>query len=430
MTAASVRRRYLFLIGLRWFQTGLLIPIFTLLMLSRGLTLVDIGIVGSIAGLVILVLELPTGGLSDALGRRPTLVLAYLFALGGLVALFLAQSLAGFVVSTVLTAIFRALDSGPLEAWFVDETHAVAPDTRIETGLAAGASVLSLAIAGGSLLAGALIAIDPIASVGTLDLPVLGALIVSVVNLGAVLVLMTETRHGRGSGAALAAVRAVPTVVREGIGLLRGSRILLALVAVELFWGIAVIAFETLFPIKLAEVVGGTTQAGALMGPVSAGAWFAAAAGAAGIVLVSRRTGVAVAALAMRILQGATVILMGLLTGAAGLVAAYLACYLLHGASNPMHTTLLHREVTATHRTTVLSLNSMVFHPAAAVGSVMLTAVAAGSSVSAAIVLGGVVCALAAPLYLPARRAERDRAAAVAQASVKVRSPEHCRGRR
>jgi predicted MFS family arabinose efflux permease len=120
----------------------------------------------------------------------------------------------------------------------------------------------------------------------------------------------------------------------------------------------------------------------------------------------------------MRILQGATVILMGLLTGAAGLVAAYLACYLLHGASNPMHTTLLHREVTATHRTTVLSLNSMVFHPAAAVGSVMLTAVAAGSSVSAAIVLGGVVCALAAPLYLPAPRAERDRAAAIAQASV------------
>jgi MFS family permease len=418
VTAASVRRRYLFLIGLRWFQTGLLIPIFTLLMLSRGLTLVDIGIVGSIAGLVILVLELPTGGLSDALGRRPTLILAYLFALGGLVALFFAESLAGFVVSTVLTAIFRALDSGPLEAWFVDETHAVAPDTRIETGLSAGASVLSLAIAGGSLLAGALIAIDPIESVGTLDLPVLGALIVSVFNLGAVLVLMTETRHGRGADAALASVRAVPTVVREGIGLLRGSRILLALVSVELFWGVAVIAFETLFPIKLAEVVGGTTQAAALMGPVSSGAWFAAAAGAAGIVLVSRRTGVAAAALAMRILQGATIVVMGLLAGAAGLVAAYLACYLLHGASNPMHTTLLHREVTASHRTTVLSLNSMVFHPAAAIGSVVLTAVAAGSSVSAAIVLGGVICALAAPLYLPARRAEHDRAAAIAQAGI------------
>jgi predicted MFS family arabinose efflux permease len=414
MTAGAIRRRYLFLIGLRWFQTGLLIPIFTLLMLSRGLSLVDIGIVVSISGLVILVLELPTGGLSDALGRRPTLLLAYLFALAGLVALFLAESLAGFVVSGVLTAIFRALDSGPLEAWFVDETHAVAPDTRIETGLAAGSSVLSLSIAGGALLAGALIAVDPFDAVDTLGLPVLVAVAISVVNLVAVLVLMTEHRPGRGRSAVVASVRAVPTVVREGIGLLRGSRVLLALVSVELFWGFAIVAFETLFPIRLAEVVGGTTEAGALMGPISSGAWFAAAAGAAGIALLSRRTGVARAALAMRLLQGVTIVLMGVFAGVVGLVTAYLACYMLHGASGPMHTTLLHREVTASHRTTVLSLNSMVFHPAAAIGSLVLTAVAAGASVSAAIVLGGVVCALAAPLYLPARRAERERAAGAA----------------
>lgn len=414
---ASIRRRYLVLIGLRWFQTGLLIPIFTLLMLDRGLSLVDIGIVGSVSGLVILVLELPTGGLSDALGRRPVLILAYVFALAGLAALFLAESLAGFAVSAVLTATFRALDSGPLEAWFVDETHAADPDAHIETGLAAGSSVLSLGIAGGALLAGALIAFDPVEAVDTLSLPVLGALVISVVNVVAVLVLMTETRHGRGPGAVAASVRAVPTVVREGIGLLRNSRILLALVSVELFWGFAIIAFETLFPIRLAEVVGGTTPAGALMGPISSGAWFAAAAGAAGIALLSRRTGVALAALALRILQGITIVLMGVLAGVVGLVAAYLACYMLHGASGPMHTTLLHREVTASHRTTVLSLNSMVFHPAAAIGSLVLTAVAAGASVSVAIVLGGVVCALAAPLYLPARRAERARAMAASPAS-------------
>jgi predicted MFS family arabinose efflux permease len=77
-----------------------------------------------------------------------------------------------------------------------------------------------------------------------------------------------------------------------------------------------------------------------------------------------------------------------------------------------MHMTLLHREVDAGHRTTVISLNSMVFHPAAAVGSLVLTSIAAASSLSTAIVVGGIVCALAAPLYLPARRAERVRAAA------------------
>jgi len=236
------------------------------------------------------------------------------------------------------------------------------------------------------------------------------------VNLAAVALLLSETRPAQGLRAVATSVRAVPRVVREGLGLLRNSRILIALVSVELFWGFAIVAFESLFPIRLAEVVGGTTDAGALMGPASSGAWFAAAGGAALMAVVSRRTGVARAALALRILQGATIVAMGLLAGAVGLITAYLACYLAHGASNPMHTTLLHREVDSRHRTTVLSLNSMIFHPAAAIGALVLTSIAAGTSLATAMVVGGIVCAVAAPLYLPAWRAESDRAEAATAA--------------
>jgi predicted MFS family arabinose efflux permease len=148
------------------------------------------------------------------------------------------------------------------------------------------------------------------------------------------------------------------------------------------------------------------------MGPVGSAAWFASAAGAALIVAVSRRIGVARSATVLRIVQGMTVIAMGLLAGPIGIVTAYLACYVAHGASNPMHTTLLHREVDGPHRTTVLSMNSMVGQPAGAIGAIVLASIADGFSVSTAMVVGGIVCALAAPLYLPARRAELARAAA------------------
>ena len=76
LTVRSARRRYLALIALRWLPTGLLIPVTVLLALSRGLSLTEIGLVFSIQGLVVLALELPTGGLSDALGRRPVLIAA------------------------------------------------------------------------------------------------------------------------------------------------------------------------------------------------------------------------------------------------------------------------------------------------------------------------------------------------------------------
>ena len=100
---------------------------------------------------------------------------------------------------------------------------------------------------------------------------------------------------------------------------------------------------------------------------------------------------------------------MGLIAGPVGVVTAYLACYVAHGASNPMHMTLLHRQVDGPHRATVLSMNSMVSQPAGAIGAIALSALADGTSISTAMVVGGIICALAAPLYIPAWRAERAR---------------------
>lgn len=405
----SARRRYLTLIALRWLPTGLLIPVGVLLMLSRGLSLTEIGIAYSAQGFVVLALELPTGGLSDSLGRRPTLVLATAIGILSLATLYLAQSLSMFVGAMVLSGIFRALDSGPLEAWYVDATLAADPGARIESGLGAGSSVLAVAIAAGALLSGALVALAPVPALETLALPIVLALVLYVVNLAAIVALMTEPASGRGPRAIASSVGAVPGVIREGLGLLRSSRVLLALVMVEALWGFAMVTFEQLFPIRLSGVVGSTHEAGALMGPVSSAAWFAAAGGAALIATISARVGVARSAALLRILQGATIVAMGVLTGPVGVVTAFLACYTVHGASNPMHTTLLHRQVDSAHRTTVLSMNSMVGQPAGAVGAIVLSALADGTSLPTAMIVGGVVCALAAPLYLPALHAERSK---------------------
>ena len=414
LDARGARRRYLILIGLRWLPTGLLIPVTVLLALSRGLSLTEIGLIFSIQGLVVLALELPTGGLSDVLGRRPVLILASVVALVALGLLYVADSVAMFAASAFLMGIFRALDSGPLEAWYVDTTLAAEPGAEIDKGLSAGSTVLSVAIAVGALASGGLVALDPFESVPTLALPILVALLLGIVNMVAIVALMHEVRLAHGVGAIADSVRAVPRVIGEGIGLLRGSQVLLALVGVELFWGFAMVTFESLFPIRLAETLGDTDRAAAIMGPLSSLAWFAAAAGAAGVVLISNRIGVARSAAVLRIVQGATVVAMGLIAGPLGVVIAYLACYTAHGASNPMHMTLLHREVDGPHRTTVLSMNSMISQPAAALGAITLAALADGTSLSTAMVVGGIICALAAPLYIPAWRAERARNASIA----------------
>ncbi|GAB3803853.1 hypothetical protein GCM10027605_26610 [Micromonospora zhanjiangensis] len=410
MTALSVRQvrdRYLVLHGLRWLPTGLTIPVLVLLLQERGLSLSQIGLVGTAQGLVILALELPTGGMADALGRKPLLATAWAIGLCSLTLFAVAQSFWLFFLYSALQGVYRALDSGPLESWYVDATLAADPQAEYERGLGWAGTVIGIAIGAGALLGGGLVALGPVGPVSALTVPVFVAVLLQGVALTALLVLLRETRPARGAAALRASIVEAPRMVGRAVGLLRRSRVLTALVAVELFWGFGMVTFESLLPVRLAEVVGDADRAAALLGPAGSAAWLANAAGAALTPFLLRRIGAAPAAALMRILQGATVVGMGLLAGPVGVLVAYLACYAVHGASNPLHVGLLHRQVDGPYRTSVLSLNSMMGQPAAALGGVVLTALADRSGVGLAMLVGAVVLAVAAPLYLPAWRAAR-----------------------
>jgi predicted MFS family arabinose efflux permease len=407
LTPTRVQRRFLLLHGLRWLPVGLMIPVLVLLPLERGLTLAQYGLAAAIQGIVVMILELPTGGLSDALGRRPVLLLAGAVDLASLTVLTFADSVVLFFVVYLLQGIYRALDSGPLEAWYVD--HALAADEKadIETGLSRSGIVIGVAIAGGALLGGGLVALGPLGRFSALTVPILASLVLQVVSIIAVATLMTEERTGRGMGALVASVRSVPAAVGGAVGLLRRSRIVVALIAVEVFWGFGMVSFEGLMPVRLTEVVGDAEHASALMGPAGSAAWLASALGAALIPLLARRIGAPWTGAVLRVLQGVAVVGMAVLAGPAGVVAAYLLCYTVHGAANPVHSGLLHRQVEGPYRASLISLNSMVSQPAGALGLVVLTAVASHASVTVAMLVGAAVLAAAAPLYLVARRRPR-----------------------
>lgn len=410
LTAARIQRRFLVLHGLRWLPVGLLIPVFVLLPLERGLSLSEFGAAAAAQGIVVLALELPTGGLSDAIGRRPVLLMAGFVSLCSLSVLVVADSFTGFLVVGMLQGVYRALDSGPLEAWYVDHTLAVDPDAEIETGLSRSGIVIGLAIAAGALAGGGLVALGPMSfgaagDVSGLTVPVLAAIVLEVVSVTAVALLLAESPPGRGVAALVVSVRGVPRAIGDALLLLRRSRIVMALVAVEVFWAFGMATFETLTPVRLTEVVGDPDRAAALLGPTGSAAWLASAGGAALVPLLARRLGAPWTGVVLRIVQGLTVAGMGLFAGAAGVIAAYLLCYTVHGAANPVHSGLLHRQVDGPYRGSLISLNSMVGQPAGALGLVVLTSLAERQSVTAAMMVGAVVLAVAAPLYLVARPA-------------------------
>jgi MFS family permease len=422
LSPTAARRVFLTLSFTRWFPVGLVVGLLTLWQLERGLSVAQAMTISSAAGLTIFVLELPTSGFADAFGRRPVFVVSAVVNVLGSSVLLLAHSFWAFLASAVLMGIFRALDSGPLEAWFVDTVHATTPGADVDGALAAQGTVLGVGIASGALLSGGLVWWHPFTGASALVLPVAVFVALNVVHLVAVLVLLREPRsaeHLDTSGArrAIASAKESPTVVRDGLGMLRENAVLRGIIAVELFWSVAMIVFETFQPIRLAELVGGEERAGAIMGPVAATGWAVFAVGAALAGWSSRRIGVARTAILARILNGLGAVVMGLVAGPAALIAAYGVTYLLHGSAGPMHSALLHREAHARNRATVLSMNSMVASVAFGVAAPLLGLLAERTSTQLAMATAGAFSILGAWFYRHALRAERSRAAVPAAAS-------------
>ncbi|MFD6179248.1 MULTISPECIES: MFS transporter [unclassified Isoptericola] len=424
----SPQKVFLLLTATRWFPVGLVISVTTLLPIERGLTISQTLTLASVAGLVVFALELPTSGTADVVGRRPMLVVAAAAQVLAAATFLVAQSMWGFIVSAALMGMFRALDSGPLEAWFVDAVHAERPGADVDRELAHQGTVLGAAIALGALVSGGLVWWHPFTAWSALALPYAVYVVLAVVHLVMVVLLIREApRHGGpvaeapdagGAGRRWAAglrsvvgqAREVPASIASGLRLARDNRVLQGLLLVELFASTAMVVFESLQPVRMAELLGGEAQAGAVMGPVASVGWGTFALGAALCGLASHRFGVARTALASRALNGLGAVWMGLTGGPVMLVVAYLITYGLHGSSGPSYEALLHREARRENRSTVLSLASMVAFATYAVASPALGWVAQGWSTPVAMILGGGFSVLGVFCFLPALRAERSRA--------------------
>lgn len=184
--------------------------------------------------------------------------------------------------------------------------------------------------------------------------------------------------------------------------------VLRALVLVELFWVTGMMAYETLMPLRLAELLGSEARAGVWMGPAAAGGWALFSFGSWLGGLAADRLGLVRAAILGRVVNGLGVVVMGLTLGPAALMAAYLFTYTMHGAASPAYMGLMHREASSTNRATILSMGSLAMQGGGAIVGPLLGVLAARTSLGTAMVLAGVVSTIGFVCFLPARRHQRE----------------------
>lgn len=385
LSLAAVRRRYVGLTALRWLPVGISTPVVVLLASSRGLTAADVGLVFAVHSVVALLLELPTGGLADAIGHRPVLVLSVVLHAAGLLTMVAAHSVVAFAAAYALIGAGRALDSGPLESWFVDAAHSVDAHADLTPGLSRASAADGAGLALGAVVGG--LAPTLAAGVGSaaLALPILLATAVDVVYLLAVLALVVPlgSAPGVSTGAALrGGFREVPRVLTGTGAMVRGDVVLRRLLLIGVLTGVVLSTLELLGPLRFSHLAGDPTRGTAVFGVVTAVSFGAAALGAAVAGPVRR---------ALRGSTGGTTATLGVLAAVAiaatalspavlPAAVAYALFYLAAAAAIPLRQQLLHSRVPAERRSTTISVVSFAVMIGGVAGSLLVPRLAEATS--------------------------------------------------
>lgn len=418
MTVAQVRRRYAGLTALQILGTSMMLPVLVILMGERGLSVRDVGLVLAVGALSIRLLEVaPRHPPPDRIGPGPDPPAAACLGRGAaFTGLFFASSLPQFIFWSVVFALGRAFESGPLQAWFVERTRNAATtpaeaDLATSRGLGRGFATMALGGALGALLGGGLAAALPpevtIAGVQTtgVAVPLLVAVMVEVVCLVAVLYLVTS--QAREPDLRSTTVR---HAVHDAARLVSTNRIFLLFACRWLLFAAAFQSFELVAPLYMRSEIGSAGSAASAFSVAIIVTQLSAAAGAslsgrlAGRYVWYRAVGL------LSLLAGIAIMAAGMVPSTIGFVLCFALAFFLGGPVSALQGPTLHRQVDDTQRATLLSLESAVANVSVFAGSLALGWLVEATSLSVALVVAGVLAASAAvPSLLIGHRSLRDR---------------------
>ena len=359
-----------------------------------------IGVIMASYSVLIALVEVPSGAISDVWGRRKTKLLASWVMAGSYLLLATATGLFDVVLSAALLGVGRALFSGAADSWYVDEIGD-AKDPRLLAGISRSEAAHNVGFGLGSLTG----AMSPQIYADSVDnesifapVFVLGALML-LIDIAVTLRRMKEHRPPTG-----VPVGGVWSTTLAGVGNALDARrprwTAFAMVVV----GGSIACVELLTPLKLAAGVG-TERALVIYGPLVAGSWVFSAVSSffterleRAVGTIQRSSGVLLVAL------GALVLPVGFGTWLTALVS-YVGVNFVLGALLPLLSTALHQHVRSSNRSAAASTLNLSMMAGAA-GTSFLVGGFGGTAVVAVGV--GAVIAAAAMFLIPAPTEEEE----------------------
>ena len=397
------------------FAMGAIVAVTALALQGRGLGAQEIAALFAVYAAVTLTAELPFGGLADGVGRKPVFLLATAASLMAYLLFVLSGTFWPLAASFGLVGLGRALRSGTLDAWYVEELHAHAPDAPIQP-LLARAQVANFAGLGlGAILGGFLPGLapgndpaGPLIGRTIYDVSYAAGLALTLVVIAYTILLIRERPRALNGAAALRELRAVPGTIRDGARLAVSNRALLLLLTILALMLFATNPVEVLWPMVVQAMLD-PERAAAVVGILTAGYFLAIAAGAGfagrlGRLFGGRHPAMLAVVLGALVLCQIALAWQGTLAGFTG---AFLLFSVVLGLSESPAASILHVHAPDDRRSTILSVQSLLKQLGGMAGLLVLGWIGERDGVGTAWIAGTVALGAAVALAIVLARQPR-----------------------
>jgi len=398
-----------------WFIVGLTFPILILLVLDKGLSIFEAGTVLAIYSGTTVLLELPTGGLADSIGRRKVYLLSVTVHMVSILIFLFSFDYLTVALAAFTMGVGRALSSGSIDAWFVDEFKAFSPQGNLQQALAKANFFIPLGLGAGSLIGGVLpmtggVAVNASRGLSIYAANLLAAMVADVLQIVITRAIIDESVAVGGGETIADGFRGVPGVISTSVQYGIRNRSVLILLLVMAAFGFGLTGLELLWQPRVSEIMGGSAQTWVL-GALAAAYFFITAVGSAVVssVCIRLKNDNALVMALLLIAIGASMLILSMQGEILTFAAFYLLTYMIIGMTNSPYGTLYNEEVPAEQRSTMLSFQSLVLQGGGLMGSVLLGFVADAGGIPAAWAIAGAVIALSSLLMLQFRRLKQRR---------------------
>ena len=366
------------------FCIGIMAPVLSLVLLSHGATLKTLSLCIGIITSMVVILEFPSGILTDFIGRKRIFLISQFFMLCNFLFILFARHFSFLAIACVFHGIGTAFSSGTIEVLEI-ETYM---KEKGETGLSKINSTLavigSTGCALGSLCGGLLAYLNP-----TYSLILIVCISLELLLIILTLIFVKETWEKILN---VSPVTRFKKQIHSLFSSLKQSKIVITLLAMSIMLGLGLCTIEVYWQPTLKLYL--PEHLSWIFGIVSCLGYFGASLGNKGAELMWKRLHASanirrsmMCLWSLRLLLPLTIISLGLCSNVLIFIFLFILTYTLLGASDLFEKTILHASIDNSHRASILSLSSLFLRSGGILTSILGSLILTNFSLSCVWVL-------------------------------------------